>query len=330
MRTAHDTTSLLLLTGAVLARHETQITRDLGGAASAIEAMHVIERRDKGRRRDGPDARTCGQALDDRVLRDKGRKALVSVRQFLVEQLHHRTHGHEALTHRRRQIHRGESRQKRLCRPTPNPTACRASDCAYDRDQPGSRLQELASHIQMPLHHPMARRPTMRRSVEPMATRLGEGRDIAPIGFHASAAMPIHQAVIRISDDDLVAQRLEMLRHPFTLGRGFDQNPGVWTPPEERGQSITRRANAQIDHLAALRKDPHLAFLLVQVDGTILHGWSPLLRLWARLRNVERKLPPHEGDQPLHPICVTYPPKPRVDTVIYGETSMHIVVAGSR
>jgi hypothetical protein len=83
-----------------------------------------------------------------------------------------------------------------------------------------------------------------------------------------------------------------MLRHPFTFGRGFDQNPCMWAPPEECGQSITRRANALIDNLAALRQDSHLAFFLVQVDGTMLHGWSPLLRLRARLRSVEPKLPP--------------------------------------
>src|SRR4029450_8359499 len=103
-----------------------------------------------------------------------------------------------------------------------------------------------------PLHQPLARRSTMRASINPMATRFGEGRDIATIGFHASATMPIHQAVIRISHDDLVAQRLEMLRHPFTFGRGFDQNPRVWAPPEECSQSITRRANALIVHLPAL------------------------------------------------------------------------------
>ncbi len=28
--------------------------------------------------------------------------------------------------------------------------------------------------------------------------------------------------------------------------------------------------------------------------------------------------------------CVTYPPKPWANTVIYGETPTHIVVAGSR
>src|SRR4030095_1613046 len=129
-------------------------------------------------------------------------------------------------------------------------------------------------------------------SIDPLATRSCEARDSARIGFHASATFPINQAVIRISHDDLVAQRLEMLRHPFTFGRGFDQNPRVWAPSEECSQSITRRANALIDHLAALRQDSHLAFFRVQVDGTMLHGWSPLLRLRGRLRSVEPKLPP--------------------------------------
>jgi hypothetical protein len=53
-----------------------------------------------------------------------------------------------------------------------------------------------------------------------------------------------------------------------------------------------RGPNALIDHLPTLRENSHLAFFLVQVDGSILYGWSPLLRLRARLRSVEQKLPP--------------------------------------
>lgn len=34
-----------------------------------------------------------------------------------------------------------------------------------------------------------------------------------------------------------------------------------------------------VNHLAIFRHDPNLTFLLVKIDGTILHGWSPLLRL---------------------------------------------------
>jgi len=63
------------------------------------------------------------------------------------------------------------------------------------RDQPRSRLHQLAPNVQLPLHRLLARRSTMRASIDPMATRLSERRDIAPTGFHASAAMPIHRAV---------------------------------------------------------------------------------------------------------------------------------------
>ena len=54
---------------------------------------------------------------------------------------------------------------------------------------------------------------------------------------------------------------------------------------------MTRRANALIDHLAALVRI-RTWLSLVQVDGTMLHDSSPLLRLRARVRSVEPKLPP--------------------------------------
>ena len=42
----------------------------------------------------------------------------------------------------------------------------------------------------------------------------------------------------------------------------------------------------------------------MQVDGGIVHGWSPRSCALERARvTVEQKPPCHEGDQPLHPIC---------------------------
>src|SRR5262249_56541503 len=112
-----------------------------------------------------------------------------------------------------------------------------------------------------------------------MATRLDQRRYIAAIGLHASAPMPVHQRGIGIGDHHFVPQRLQVLRYPFTLSRGLDQDAGVGATPEERGQVITRRRNPAVNYLTVLRDDSHLAFLFVQVDGTILHGWSPFLRL---------------------------------------------------
>jgi hypothetical protein len=40
-----------------------------------------------------------------------------------------------------------------------------------------------------------------------------------------------------------------------------------------------RPAQMTLEHLPTLRDDPDLTFLLVEIDGTILHGWSSPLRL---------------------------------------------------
>jgi hypothetical protein len=49
--------------------------------------------------------------------------------------------------------------------------------------------------------------------------------------------------------------------------------------PQNRRQSIAGRRDSSVDDLRALGDDPDLAFFLVQVDGTMLHGWSSPLRL---------------------------------------------------
>src|SRR5215831_2689195 len=114
-----------------------------------------------------------------------------------------------------------------------------------------------------------------------------------------------------------------MLCHPFTLGRGFDHNPSVWASPEECGQSITRRPNPLIDHVTALRQNAHLTLFLVQVDGTILHGWSPLLRLRARLRSVERKLPPTKEASPFI-VSVSHTPSNAGSTLRFTRTRRRV------
>jgi hypothetical protein len=50
-------------------------------------------------------------------------------------------------------------------------------------------------------------------------------------------------------------------------------------PPEDGRQSLACRRDASVDNLTTLRDDPDLTFLLVEVDGTILHGWSSPVRL---------------------------------------------------
>jgi hypothetical protein len=42
---------------------------------------------------------------------------------------------------------------------------------------------------------------------------------------------------------------------------------------------IRHAQDPSVEHLAGLGDDPYLTFFFVQVDGTILHGWSSPLRL---------------------------------------------------
>ena len=46
----------------------------------------------------------------------------------------------------------------------------------------------------------------------------------------ASRARAIHRGVVRISDNDLVAQGLQVLRHPFALGGRLEQNARAADP----------------------------------------------------------------------------------------------------
>src|SRR5262249_22428796 len=110
-------------------------------------------------------------------------------------------------------------------------------------------------------------------------TRFEQRGDIAPIRLDASAALAIHGGERRISHDYLVAEGFEVLRDPLTLSRGLQQNAHGRPPPEDARKPLARRRNPPVDDLTALRDDPDLTFLLVEVDGTILHGWSSPLRL---------------------------------------------------
>jgi hypothetical protein len=82
MGTAHHPPPSLLFARAVLAGHETQVTRHLRRATGA---RGVIERGDIRRRGDGPNARHGGQAGDDRVLGRDPRKPVVRGRELVVQ-----------------------------------------------------------------------------------------------------------------------------------------------------------------------------------------------------------------------------------------------------
>ena len=61
----------------------------------------------------------------------------------------------------------------------------------------------------------LRRRHAMRRAINPQATRLGQRRHVAPVRLDPPRPLPIHQRVIRIRDDHLVAASPRRLRPPI-------------------------------------------------------------------------------------------------------------------
>src|SRR5262245_59488566 len=122
-------------------------------------------------------------------------------------------------------------------------------------------------------------RPSMRQPIRAVVTGFGERRDIASISLNAPALVAVHRSIVRIGDDHFVPQLLEVLGDPFTLGRRLQQNAHPWPAPKYLCEAIARGRDALVNDLPTLGHDTNLTFLLVEVDGTIVHGWSPLLRL---------------------------------------------------
>src|SRR5215831_8201433 len=76
---------------------------------------------------------------------------------------------------------------------------------------------------------------------------------------------------------------LEAARHPLTVGRGLDQDPGAGPVPEHGGEPLGLGADAPLDDLTVLDEDVDLAFPLVDIDANMVHGWPlPSAALTAR------------------------------------------------
>jgi hypothetical protein len=100
--------------------------------------------------------------------------------------------------------------------------------------------------------------------------------------------MTVHRREIRVRHDHLMAECLQVLRDPLTLGRRLEQHAHARSSPEHhRHPRVVAIRRSTIS--PSLRQDSTLAFLLVQVDGTILDGWSSPCASRARFSNVERK-----------------------------------------
>ena len=110
----------------------------------------------------------------------------------------------------------------------------------------------------------------MRRAIGTKAKGHGERSRIAFVRLHASRARGIPGGIIRISDYDLLPERLETVRHPFALCTVSSKiRGGARFPNRSRlvrillGDPTVRRERAQ------------LALAFVKIDSYHIHGWPP-------------------------------------------------------
>jgi hypothetical protein len=117
--------------------------------------------------------------------------------------------------------------------------------------------------------------------------------------------------------------------------------------PPRTAVAITRDMTIKrLDHVSVVVDDLAAAiafFTALGMAHEARRGWADLPRAVSRFgrplcTSIDRiaRVLAHIGshganrDQLLCQNCVRYPPKPRSNTVIYGDTPIHIVVAGSR
>jgi hypothetical protein len=116
--------------------------------------------------------------------------------------------------------------------------------------------------------------PPMRWTVGAEQTGLLQGPGVPPIGLDLPGQRGTHRREVRVRHDDLVAQGVEAPGHPSILRRGLDEVPGSPPAAQHLSEPLGLGADAAFDHFTRLHEHANLAFLFVQIDANILHGWS--------------------------------------------------------
>ena len=91
----------------------------------------------------------------------------------------------------------------------------------------------------------------MRSAVGAEQAGLGQGARVPAVGLHLAGARRVHRGEVWIGDDDLVPQRLETPRYPFTVGRGLDHDPRP-APTGHRCEPLGLGSDPSLDQLAPL------------------------------------------------------------------------------
>src|SRR6266850_2524262 len=255
-----------------------QRIEDPGKAAGEGDDGHLFPaaRGDEGGGGDGSHAGDGAQARHARILDGEVLDPLVGVRELPIEGAHE---GKQRRDHREQAAWQGQAldaMDKALRTAGRDTVAVLAEQGPDERDIARARPDNGVPDQQAAPHVALGVGEAMGGAVRAEQARLREGPGITPVGLHLTGARRIHGREVRVRDDDLVAKRLETPRHPFAVGRGFDQDPGARPGPEHGREALGLGADAPLDDLTPLGEDVDLTFPLVHIDANMVHGW-PLL-----------------------------------------------------
>src|SRR5690606_42023397 len=85
----------------------------------------------------------------------------------------------------------------------------------------------------------------------------------------------IHRCEVRVGNDHLVADALEVPRGPLALGAGFEQDACTRQRPEHCSESIAARHDPALLDSAVFVCNAELALAFVKIEPYRNHGWPP-------------------------------------------------------
>jgi hypothetical protein len=90
----------------------------------------------------------------------------------------------------------------------------------------------------------------MSGTVRAEQARFCQSPGITPVDLHLAGPRRIHRREVRVGDNHLVAKRLETADHPFAIGRGLDQHPGMEPGSQHGGEALGLGADALFENRA--------------------------------------------------------------------------------
>jgi hypothetical protein len=116
---------------------------------------------------------------------------------------------------------------------------------------------------------------TWRRTIGVRLACIQQRPRIALIGLRAPGPIGMHRRVVRVRDDHLVAERLQVARHPLALRARLQENAGAGPASQHGREPLPARDNASLRDRSILRFDRQLTLALVQIQAYNVHGGRP-------------------------------------------------------